>query len=546
MKSKILIRFLLSLGAVISLGMPSSVVHAQEEELPQENSWYLVTPSIVWCDATTNKTDLFKVEIHIVNLANVTGVSLEADKDYQLFDDGTHGDLAAGDNVWTLSDISMFCWIGPDGISTPSFQLHVTLNESRKLTNMYLVSFGAVSSYFKGNFPSVDLGNGLSATKYAFFILDSQHEVMDSYPVANVFCGTTNYMAFRKLYSVFPDMFDTAIVTPAMTLFHPLTFGENVPYEVPVKNEVQHIGMPLVDKTSEFGSAGRLKSVIYHSFGDVAIIDHEIAHTWGATIGLGLGLLQQRDFEHWDELTDIGGQLGAYYFSDDGQYIGHFKDNGDGTWRLVANSEVEKYSPLELYIMGFISPDQVPPIHILSNIDLADLEHIKASVQSTVTIDQIIAAEGGARIPSIAESQKDFTAAYIVTSDQPYNDAAYAFFSILSYRLMSRKPPMENSSFAPFYWATNGLGTLDTTLPVDLPEAALIPGDPTATPLPTHTPTPAPTPTYYGVKPTVEDTAEITGESEPGKGFLGNCGLIPAAVILLPAVYLTLRKRIFH
>ncbi len=105
---------------------------------------------------------------------------------------------------------------------------------------------------------------------------------------------------------------------------------------------------------------------------------------------------------------------------------------------------------------------------------------------------------------------------------------------------------MENSSFAPFYWATNGLGTLDTTLPVDLPEAALIPGDPTATPLPTHTPTPAPTPTYYGVKPTVEDTAEITGESEPGKGFLGNCGLIPAAVILLPAVYLTLRKRIFH
>jgi hypothetical protein len=266
-------------------------------------------------------------------------------------------------------------------------------------------------------------------------------------------CGTSNFMAYRKLFSVLPDAFDFALVMAGMQIFRPKDLAENVPYDVLVSNSVQNIGMDSLDKTAQFGSAGRLKSVIYHSFGDLAIFDHEVAHTWGAAIGQSRGLLDETynvNQGHWGKLTDIQGQLGAYYF-DPGGAIGHFAYNGDGTWRLIANTEVEPYSPLELYVIGLLPPEQVPPIHILGSPDASDPNRITAASYRTVSIEDLLRTEGGARIPSAAESQKDFNLAFIIAQDVPYNDAAYAFFSLLSQELMSKDPPRKYSSLAPFY-----------------------------------------------------------------------------------------------
>jgi hypothetical protein len=86
----------------------------------------------------------------------------------------------------------------------------------------------------------------------------------------------------------------------------------------------------------------------------------------------------------------------------------------------------------------------------------------------TVTIDDIITAHGGMRSPSPDESRKAFSVAFIVVQDAPFTDADYAFYSFLSYHLMSRSGPEKFDDLAPFYWATGGRGTLDTLLPVDV------------------------------------------------------------------------------
>jgi hypothetical protein len=298
-----------------------------------------------------------------------------------------------------------------------------------------------------------------------------------------------------------------------------------------VSNAVENIGMDIMDNTAEFGSAGRLKSAIYHSFGDVQIFDHEVAHTWGAAIGQSLGLINE-DWDvnqgHWDEMADMQGQLGAYYF-DPGGAIGHFAFNGDDTWRLVANTDVEPYSPLELYVMGLIPPEEVPPIHILNSSNTTDLSRITAAYQ-TVTIDQIIQAEGGARFPTYAESPKDFSLAFIVTQDIPFNDAAYAYFSLLARSLETMDPP-DGCCLAPFYWATGGRATLTSRLPLDLP-------DPFAQP-----DLPAPSETPVTLTETEESVEPIspTEEAAPASPFCASAAL--TGLLVVPVLWVVLRRR---
>jgi hypothetical protein len=133
----------------------------------------------------------------------------------------------------------------------------------------------------------------------------------------------------------------------------------------------------------------------------------------------------------------------------------------------VPVAENEIYAPLELYIMGLAPAEDVPPMHVLSELDLTNSERITAASVQTVTIEDVIAAHGGTRSPTPDESQKAFSAAFIVVQDEPFADAEYVYYSLLSYHLMSRNAPEEFDQYAPFSWATGGRATLDTRLPVD-------------------------------------------------------------------------------
>ncbi len=467
------VRILLAVTLIsICVIRPASASEPGYGEFPQKNAWTQAIPSVVWAGDPNSTTTL---EVHIVGRKDVKRVWLtdlgsdEPEGRRELFDDGAHGDKIANDRIFTLAEV-ILCkdtarFLPDTGYRNWLGFLRVELKDGTLLGHNYGMAVGTVDPKYKGQFPVTDYGKGLSATPYAFFIQDSDHKVIDSYPVSNVTCGTKNTNAYRKLYSVFPDVFDFAMLMPGMQIFRPKDLAENVPYNVLVSNQVKHIGMPLSDKTGSFGSAGRLKSVQYHSFGGTAILTHEIGHTWGMALGKKLGLIEESGSViqgHWNDLADVQGRMGWYFFS--GDTVGHFAWNGDGTWRLIPNTVKEPYSPLELYVMGLIPSTEITDIHILKEPDLSDPERITAKSYKTVTAREIVKSAGGEREPSAGESQKEFNLAFIVTQDLPYNDAAYAYFSLLSRDVMRSEQLKGNPSSNPFNWATGGLATLSTYL----------------------------------------------------------------------------------
>ena len=146
--------------------------------------------------------------------------------------------------------------------------LRVELADGQQMGNNYGLAVGLVDPKYKNTFEVAELAPGITATAYSIFLDDPGHEVFSGYPIADVTCGKSNFVAYQKLYSVFGDDFDFAAVMPGLQIFRPDGFGENVPYNVIVKNEVQHIGMGILDNAAQFGSAGRLKEC------DLPIICH--------------------------------------------------------------------------------------------------------------------------------------------------------------------------------------------------------------------------------------------------------------------------------
>ncbi len=479
-----------------------------ESEFPQENAWYQATPSVVWFDDPESTTTL---EVHIEGRSDVVHVwmtdlgSDEEEGKKELFDDGTHGDKTAGDNVFTLSDVMLPNFWSQTGFDNWWGMLRVELDDGTLTGNNYGMSVGMVSQEYKDAFPVQDFGGGLSATFYAFFIVDSQEQIFEGYPVSDFYCGQEYYDAARKLYSIFPDEFDFLTLMPGMQCFRSSDYAENVPYHVRVSNTVKNIGLPITDNTAKYGSDGRLMSFVYHSFGSIAIMDHEMGHAWSAYIGKKFAVIDEWS-PHWNDMIDVQGQMGLYYF-DDGN-VGHFAYNGDETWHLVSNYDVEPYSPLELYVMGLIPSSEVPDMHILVNPDFTDVEHITADSYKTITMEQVVQSAGGERVPSYEDSQKDFNMAFVVAQDTEFNDAAYAYFSLMSRELMSLDPPRAYSSQAPFYWATGERATLNTYLG----DYGVLSIQPTA--VPTEVPTLEPTEEPTQETPEPEEAVEETSQME--------------------------------
>jgi hypothetical protein len=389
----------------------------------------------------------------------------------QLYDDGSHGDHTAGDGVYTLDGITYpgfaLLWGTFSGYVFDARIVRVGGLEERHA----LASLGVVLPDL--SYSAVQLDARTSATTHAIFIVDDAGEIFPGFPITKILCGKTNFVPYEKVYAHFPDAFDFLLVMPSGSLYDPVEFArrENVPYFVLAKNEVQNIGLPVFDDTATFGSGGRLKGAVYHSFGSPAIMEHELGHTWGINYGSSLGLVGDTaeggvNLSHWDEASDINGAMQEFVFADD--VVGHLVDNGDGTYRIVPQApDAEAFAPLELYLMGLIPPEEVPPVHRLINPDYSDPNRVTAEQVETITIQQLMAAEGGPRIPDHTASPKTFTAAFIAVSDRSFSQAEYDFFSAMAEYLASTAAP--KAYVAPFYAATGGRATLETSLPPPAP-----------------------------------------------------------------------------
>ncbi len=232
----------------------------------------------------------------------------------------------------------------------------------------------------------------------------------------------------QEFYKTHKDNYDFLVV---FTSFEFET-GEKVwAFASPVRNDVQGIGINQYDNSDLFGSNGKLRSYI-----DMAALSrtaqdpedplfeyalstlaHEVLHTWGIQVkyedkngNISENLLGSAN-SHWSYLLDTNASL---------EYGHKWRDNNDGSYTSVAHGTF--YSPLDLYLMGFVSKDEVPPFKLLINPEIdrqsySELNKTISAEEQIITINDIIAAEGE-RVPASSDAQKEFRMAFILLTEK--------------------------------------------------------------------------------------------------------------------------------
>lgn len=265
---------------------------------------------------------------------------------------------------------------------------------------------------------------------------------------------TTNF------YERFENVFDFLIIVLNLRIgeFRSGYLGSSLG----VMNDVQGIGQRIYSD-SRFGPGGKLKSIVqlveYDGIRKGPLL-HEIIHHWGNNI--------IRPFGHWG-YTSADGQLGGFARE-------NFEDLGDG--RYAAGDfppfgyadQGKPYSPIELYLAGFIPADDVPDLLVAEEVSLVREGGSTVKTEEgypiftstnifTLTIEDII-AQHGERVPGVSDSQKDFRAAVIFLIDQDNPATKEGLDTVSQHASWFSNPANDSDSFFNFYEATGGRATI--------------------------------------------------------------------------------------
>ncbi|MFK7813758.1 MAG: hypothetical protein AB8B59_14785 [Maribacter sp.] len=221
-------------------------------------------------------------------------------------------------------------------------------------------------------------------------------------------------MIAEKAYEYLKDDFDYIIILSVEAVKPPdLFYGRSHL----IQNQVQGLGTSTYNNASSYGSAGKLKSIIYMprtEYISNGPFLHEIAHSWG-----NKGIIPTTVGGHWG-FASTAGQLGGFDEIEDlgnNTYRGKLNgQNGFGTFANGGNSVI--YGDLELYAMGLIGANELEPIQVATNPEWGQNPgEFTADAIETYTAQDLI-NEQGVRIPSVTDSQKAFNALTIVISTE--------------------------------------------------------------------------------------------------------------------------------
>ena len=225
-----------------------------------------------------------------------------------------------------------------------------------------------------------------------------------------------------------PDAYDQLVIW----LDRPVRADEVFAYEVGVANDVRGIGLPLYDRSAEFGSE-RLESVVvmgwlgkYSDDRSLKVIGegttlgtlaHESGHRW-----LALLEFSDRDRERSTALLDGLGYHWSFFVDSDASVMGgnDIRELGGGRFETVA--AVERYSALDQYVMGLRHDYEVPPFfYVESPLDVSPAgghtggPRVGVSFSGTrrdVLIEDVIEVEGP-RVPGADESPRIHRQAFL-------------------------------------------------------------------------------------------------------------------------------------
>ncbi len=236
--------------------------------------------------------------------------------------------------------------------------------------------------------------------------------------------ATTN-----AFYRTHPDAYDQLVIWTDATVVS----GDSFAFESTIANEIQGIGVDIFDLSREFGSAGRLRSFAMMDrlgkypddpttrfLGEnntVSVLGQEVGHRWLAYFNFLDHTGQQseeligRDLAHWSFFMD----------SDASVMEGNdIEDLGGGSFRTAG--AVRRYSLVDQYAMGLVSPAEVPPFfYVQSPVNMSQQKTKDSAPQTGVTfngtrrdvlINDIISVHG-ARVPAAAQSPRVHRQAFL-------------------------------------------------------------------------------------------------------------------------------------
>ncbi|MEM7802854.1 MAG: choice-of-anchor X domain-containing protein [Chloroflexota bacterium] len=393
--------------------------------------------------------------------AYLDGSQLSFGDRIELYDDGSNGDAVANDNIWSRGGFTHSSEFVDPGDLTPFhlYDLTITTAESVSVVDVWgshTLMLVAVSPE-EVTAPLDVAPQSLQVGTHAY----------NSYA-----SGAENLLASSErdgLVSISNDLFSYLEGDDIdFILVFPTTYLENGAFgrAYPVMNSDQHTGRGIYDFTAEFGSPGALKQAIVMNFtGTNGPTLHEIMHQWAAFGLSDLGFHSCGSGSHWGRVGVGRGQLGGF---DPTTLV----DNGDGTYTVGSHSGFANggdsvvYADIEMYLMGMIPASEVDPIPVPINIDCDSLVSVDGGIQFAadgireVTIEEIQAALGGARLPTSDTAQKAFKVAFVAVSDGPLSPTELAVFNSRAQILSGE---LGSSFLNSFPDATNNLGSIDTT-----------------------------------------------------------------------------------
>ena len=163
----------------------------------------------------------------------------------------------------------------------------------------------------------------------------------------------------RMFYEHFEDSYDVLAIIP----HDDHVVASYDAFHTTVKNEVSGIGEPLVDESSLYGSAGRLKAFEVYlnaSVTDNGTSSHETAHQWASFIdwaGLTGVVRAGTQPEAHDPLWATGETLMAGLLEPTRRVA-----LVAGAWQVVRTPTLARFHPFTRYAMGILSREAVPEI----------------------------------------------------------------------------------------------------------------------------------------------------------------------------------------
>lgn len=394
-----------------------------------------------------NGTDTFRLEVNVNGPVSNVVISLRESivgqtglTTFLLRDDGLAGDRQAADFIFTSEPLrfntnkqSLLPAYFNNDINSPwglaiQTVCSVTINETNGTTGRFLNPPGI--GILNTNVPLIEAYSVSTNLALTDHVINLRGTNLATQKLLRGYLSAPDELP-RKVYGVMPDTYDVFV---CFSTYH----VERTPYgttanfvagvQVPVQVNYSGTGQAMFNNSASYGSGGRLLGVCALDSYDRGVFSanctHEILHHWASF----MGSLPFSNGQHYMARSSVGSLLGGYKWD----------SNGLGGWKVNCNegeAGATQLDPLDKYLMGLISAEDVPTLYTYSTSDPSPgllCNKTVSNIVSQTTIAQIVATYGQ-RTPGPATAKRDFSIGFIAESYQRLlTPAELTFYEILA------------------------------------------------------------------------------------------------------------------